>query len=646
VETTGDTGLLPGIVIDKFAFRAVNDRLKECVKVKEPGDSKFEEDKIVSKEAFEEERNRLEVEGKAPPTFVQPTPATCSTRLLGISRVARRADSFISAASFQETTKVLTEAALAGKVDYLVGLKENVILGHLVPAGTGFRSHQEARVLLRPSPGCLVSEDGKAIVEIPPEALGSEAAGVSCSDRLSQDGSVEGDMSGNVASRRTGTAGVPQGETLTTAGVSAEKSQALTPGLLMRWQSRLQSREQEIARRALETDHKHGEAERLLEEAQRRSEAIAEQEAKIREHQEKLDGSEAALRQREGMVGKREEKVRAWLSDGDRREKVLQRQEQELARRESESEQRLRSRAEQVEQEEKRVREAERQHEREAADLRGQKAAVEKARLDLEARRRALERLETALRDREANARRREAALNEWEERLRQQGGRPPAAGVLQASPPRRLVTVPGKWYSRPASATGVAWGFCSDTPRSVPVDGDHLYCFRVSQAAKDQDLGGMADLADLDRLRNLQLEGCTRVTDAGLAPVSALGNLHLLMLEGCPEITDGGLAHLRGLGRLSWLSLARCDRITDNGLAHLRSLVSLQVLLLDGCHRITDRGLAHLHGLPSLRRLDLHGVPRAGLFKGLLGARGITNASMAALVAAIPGCEIRGVKP
>jgi DNA-directed RNA polymerase subunit beta' len=58
--------------------------------------------------------------------------------------------SFISAASFQETTKVLTEAALAGKVDRLVGLKENVILGHLIPAGTGFRSIQEAEVRIRP----------------------------------------------------------------------------------------------------------------------------------------------------------------------------------------------------------------------------------------------------------------------------------------------------------------------------------------------------------------------------------------------------------------------------------------------------------------------------------------------------------------
>ena len=59
-------------------------------------------------------------------------------------------ESFVSAASFQETTKVLTEAALAGKSDYLVGLKENVILGHLVPAGTGFHMHQDSEVRIRP----------------------------------------------------------------------------------------------------------------------------------------------------------------------------------------------------------------------------------------------------------------------------------------------------------------------------------------------------------------------------------------------------------------------------------------------------------------------------------------------------------------
>jgi DNA-directed RNA polymerase subunit beta' len=149
VESMGDTGLLPGLVIDKFVFREINERLKECVKIKDPGDSKFEAGKIVSKEAFEEARAALEAEGKRLPTFQPPEPAKCSTQLLGITKAAVQSDSFISAASFQETTKVLTEAALAGKVDRLVGLKENVILGHLVPAGTGFRTHQEAEVRIR-----------------------------------------------------------------------------------------------------------------------------------------------------------------------------------------------------------------------------------------------------------------------------------------------------------------------------------------------------------------------------------------------------------------------------------------------------------------------------------------------------------------
>jgi DNA-directed RNA polymerase subunit beta' len=146
VETVGDTGLLPGSVIDKFTFREVNDRLRDCVKVKDAGESKFELAKIVTKGAFEEEKARLETEDRKTPTFTAPMPATCSVVLLGITKAAVQSESFISAASFQETTKVLTEAALAGKVDSLVGLKENVILGHLVPAGTGFHTHQNAEV--------------------------------------------------------------------------------------------------------------------------------------------------------------------------------------------------------------------------------------------------------------------------------------------------------------------------------------------------------------------------------------------------------------------------------------------------------------------------------------------------------------------
>ncbi|MBI1322381.1 DNA-directed RNA polymerase subunit beta' [bacterium] len=145
VETVGDTGLLPGSVIDKFELRRVNTELANCVKIKDPGDTGFESE-IVPRDLLEEVNQRIELEGGRKAEWVKPKPASGSTQLLGITKAAVQSESFISAASFQETTKVLTEAALAGKVDRLVGLKENVILGHLVPAGTGFKIHQEARV--------------------------------------------------------------------------------------------------------------------------------------------------------------------------------------------------------------------------------------------------------------------------------------------------------------------------------------------------------------------------------------------------------------------------------------------------------------------------------------------------------------------
>ena len=95
----------------------------------------------------------------------RPKPATASTQLLGITKAAVQSSSFISAASFQETTKVLTEAALAGKTDRLVGLKENVILGHLIPAGTGFRTFQEAEVRIRPEAlEMMAAEKDRALV--------------------------------------------------------------------------------------------------------------------------------------------------------------------------------------------------------------------------------------------------------------------------------------------------------------------------------------------------------------------------------------------------------------------------------------------------------------------------------------------------
>ncbi len=161
VQDMGDTGLLPGSVMDKFEFQKVNDRLMaECVKIKNPGQSHFTDGKIVSREAYEEERARCDAEGIKHPTQTHPVPATCQTVLLGITKASVQSESFISAASFQETTKVLTEAALAGKIDELVGLKENVILGHLIPAGTGFRMFQDGEVRINAQP---LSDDEELI---------------------------------------------------------------------------------------------------------------------------------------------------------------------------------------------------------------------------------------------------------------------------------------------------------------------------------------------------------------------------------------------------------------------------------------------------------------------------------------------------
>ena len=150
IESIGDTSLLPGSIMDKFEFRAENEKLSKCVKITDQGDSDFVPGTIVPKETLEQVNAQIEALGGDPAKGGRPKPATASTQLLGITKASVQSSSFISAASFQETTKVLTEAALAGKVDHLVGLKENVILGHLIPAGTGFRTFQNSEVRIRP----------------------------------------------------------------------------------------------------------------------------------------------------------------------------------------------------------------------------------------------------------------------------------------------------------------------------------------------------------------------------------------------------------------------------------------------------------------------------------------------------------------
>jgi DNA-directed RNA polymerase subunit beta' len=142
IDDVGDTDLLPGILIDKFELKRVNASLDSMGRITDPGDTEYEiDDKVLLSEIEE-----VNAEVSKPVKSTKLRPAKASPQLLGITKAAVQSESFISAASFQETTKVLTEAALAGRVDNLVGLKENVILGHLIPAGTGFHLHQEAHV--------------------------------------------------------------------------------------------------------------------------------------------------------------------------------------------------------------------------------------------------------------------------------------------------------------------------------------------------------------------------------------------------------------------------------------------------------------------------------------------------------------------
>jgi DNA-directed RNA polymerase subunit beta' len=146
VESANDSKFLPGEVVDKFRFRHENERLRKSAKIAERGDSEFEEGQIVSKGEFQEACEQIEEAGGTPPKGKRPKEATAKTLLLGITKASLQSESFISAASFQETTKVLTEASLSGQIDRLIGLKENVILGHLIPAGTAFKPHLNLRM--------------------------------------------------------------------------------------------------------------------------------------------------------------------------------------------------------------------------------------------------------------------------------------------------------------------------------------------------------------------------------------------------------------------------------------------------------------------------------------------------------------------
>ncbi|MEN6505903.1 MAG: DNA-directed RNA polymerase subunit beta' [Planctomycetaceae bacterium] len=146
VETVGDSNLLPGDVVDKFQFIGENKRLASCLKIVDAGDTKLVVDTTVVREEVEVANAAAKENGGQPAKSKKCRPATAKTLLLGITKASLQSESFLSAASFQESTKVFTEASLAGRIDELRGLKENVILGHLIPAGTSFRPYLEMRM--------------------------------------------------------------------------------------------------------------------------------------------------------------------------------------------------------------------------------------------------------------------------------------------------------------------------------------------------------------------------------------------------------------------------------------------------------------------------------------------------------------------
>ncbi|HEY1406765.1 MAG TPA: DNA-directed RNA polymerase subunit beta', partial [Spirochaetota bacterium] len=129
---------LQGVRINDKHIEVIVRQMLRKVRITDPGDTTFVVEQIVDKFEFIDENDRVVGEGG--------NPASAEPVLMGITKGALNTESFISAASFQETTRVLTDAAIKGKVDYLRGLKENVIIGHLIPAGTGMINYNATEV--------------------------------------------------------------------------------------------------------------------------------------------------------------------------------------------------------------------------------------------------------------------------------------------------------------------------------------------------------------------------------------------------------------------------------------------------------------------------------------------------------------------
>jgi DNA-directed RNA polymerase subunit beta' len=153
VDEVQDVYRLQGVTINDKHIEIIVRQMLRKVRIEDPGDTEFLPGSQVSKMLFDEENERVLAKG-GQPGLGKPV-------LLGITKAALTTDSFISAASFQETTRVLTEAAINGRVDNLLGLKENVIVGRLIPAGTGFEEYRDTFVI-SPKPEPVIVGQGDA----------------------------------------------------------------------------------------------------------------------------------------------------------------------------------------------------------------------------------------------------------------------------------------------------------------------------------------------------------------------------------------------------------------------------------------------------------------------------------------------------
>jgi DNA-directed RNA polymerase subunit beta' len=141
IVSPGDTKFLEEDAVDRNDFIEENNKIMSLVRIEDKGDSRFKDGQLITKSKYREINADLKKKSKKSIVARDAEPATFEHVLLGITQAALSTESFISAASFQETTKVLANAATEAKVDYLRGLKENVVMGHLIPAGTGLKKY-------------------------------------------------------------------------------------------------------------------------------------------------------------------------------------------------------------------------------------------------------------------------------------------------------------------------------------------------------------------------------------------------------------------------------------------------------------------------------------------------------------------------